>query len=82
MVEAHLCIDRLVGSVLKYLSKVPYQELQSYIFSGLPSLVLESAVLPARMDLFLQWLHSAGQPMSGHTDSYQAFLLQEIDLVS
>jgi hypothetical protein len=32
------------------------------------------------MDLFLQWLDSVSQPMSSHTDSHQAFLLQEIDL--
>jgi hypothetical protein len=60
MVEAHLFINQLVGSVVKYLFEVLYQELQRYIFSGLPSRVLESAVLPALIDLFLQWLHSVG----------------------
>jgi hypothetical protein len=81
MVEAHLFIGRPSGSVLKYLSEVLYQELQSYIFLGPPSQVLGSAVLPAWMDLFLQWLDLVGQPMGGHADSCQAFLLQEIDLV-
>jgi hypothetical protein len=82
MVEVHLFLSRPARSVLKYLSEVLYQELQSYIFSGLPSQVLGSTILPARMDLFLQWLDSVGQPMGVHVDSRQAFLLQEIDLVS
>jgi hypothetical protein len=74
-------VDQPVGSVLKYLSEVIYQELWSYIFLGLPSWVLDSAVLPAWMDLFLQQLDTMGQPMGGHAYCCQAFLLQEIDLV-
>jgi hypothetical protein len=42
---------------------------------------LESTVLPARMNLFLQWLDSAGQPMRSHTYASQAFLFQKIDLI-
>jgi hypothetical protein len=81
MVEAHLFVGRPAGSVLKYFSKVLYQEPWSYIFSSLPSRVLESTVLPAWMNLFLQRLDSMGQPMGGHADSCQAFLLQKIDQV-
>jgi hypothetical protein len=33
------------------------------------------------MDLFLQWLGLVGQQIGGHTDSHQAFLLEEIELV-
>jgi hypothetical protein len=50
-------------------------------FLGLPSRVLESAILPAQMNLFYQRLDSAGPPMGGHTHAYQAFLFQEVDLV-
>jgi hypothetical protein len=82
MVEAHLFVSWPVGSVLKCFSEVLYQELWSYIFLGLLSQVSGSVVLPARKDLFLQWLDSAGQLMGGHADSSQAFVLQEIDLVS
>jgi hypothetical protein len=45
------------------------------------SWVLDSNVLPAQMNLLLQWLHSTGQPMGGHAYTYQAFPFQEIDLV-
>jgi hypothetical protein len=48
---------------------------------GLSSRVLESTILPTRMDLFLQRLDLAGQAMCSHIDSSQAFLLQEVDLV-
>jgi hypothetical protein len=74
MVEAHLFVSWLAESVLKYLSEVLYLELRSYIFSGLPSLVLGSVVLPAQMDMFLQCLDLAGQPMDRHADSH-GFLL-------
>jgi hypothetical protein len=56
-----------------------HEELQSYIFVGLPSRVLVFVVLPTQMDLFLQGLHSTGQPMSGHADSHQALFFQEVD---
>jgi hypothetical protein len=45
------------------------------------SRVLGSIVPPTWMDLFLQWLDSADQPMCCHTDSHQAFFLQKVDLV-
>jgi hypothetical protein len=55
--------------------------LQSNIFAGLLSWVLESAVLPARVNLFLQRDNSAGQPVGGHVDSSLAMLFLEINLV-
>jgi hypothetical protein len=73
MEGAHLFIGWPAGSVLEYFSYEFQQELQSYLFLGLPSQVLESAVLPARMNLFLQQLTSMGQPMCGRVDSHQAF---------
>jgi hypothetical protein len=73
MVGAHLFIGRPARNVLKYLSEVLHQKLQSYIFLGFPSRVLGSAVLLAWMDLFLQRLDSTGQPMGDHAYSYQAF---------
>jgi hypothetical protein len=42
---------------------------------------LESAVLVARVEMLLQWLDLVGQPMCSHTDSHQAFILQNADLV-
>jgi hypothetical protein len=42
---------------------------------------LESAVLPAWVNLLFQRDDSAGQPMGGHTDSSQAALFQEINFV-
>jgi hypothetical protein len=42
---------------------------------------METAILPARMNLFFQQLDSAGQPMGGHAHACQAFLFQEVDLV-
>jgi hypothetical protein len=41
----------------------------SNLLAGLPSWVLDSAVLLAQMNLFLQRDDSAGQPMGGHIDS-------------
>jgi hypothetical protein len=43
---------------------------------------LESVVFPARMNLFFQWLDSAGQPMGGYAHTCQAFLFQEVNLVN
>jgi hypothetical protein len=76
MVRVHMFIRWTARSVLEYFSQVFQQELRSYLFLGLPSRVLESVVLPAQMDLFLQQLDSAGQPMCVHVDSHQAFFLQ------
>jgi hypothetical protein len=59
-----------------------HQKFRSYLFLGFPSRVLESTILPAQMDLFLQRLDSADQPMGGHAHAGQALLFQEVDLVN
>jgi hypothetical protein len=64
------------GSVLEYFSQVFQQEIQSYLFLGLPSWVLESIVLLARMDLPFQWWDSLGQSLCSHADSRQDLFLQ------
>jgi hypothetical protein len=58
-----------------------HQKLRSNLFIGFPSWILESIVLPARVDLFLQGKDPTGQPMGGHTDSCQALVLQKVDFV-
>jgi hypothetical protein len=73
MVGSHLLVGWPAGSVLEYLSYMLHQEIWSYIFLGLLSRVLGSTVLPTQMDMFLQLLDSAGQPMCGHADSRQSF---------
>jgi hypothetical protein len=42
---------------------------------------LETAVLPARMDILFQRLDLASQPMGSHTHTCQALLFQEVDPV-
>jgi hypothetical protein len=42
---------------------------------------LDPAVFPARVNLLLQREDTVGQPVSGHVDSSQAALFQEIYLV-
>jgi hypothetical protein len=54
---------------------------QSNLVAGFSSRVLESAVLPARVNLLFQRDNSVGQPMGGYADSSQAALFQEIDFV-
>jgi hypothetical protein len=55
--------------------------LRSNLHIGFSSGVFDSAVLLAQVNLLLQRGVSAGQPVSGHTDSSQATLFQEINLV-
>jgi hypothetical protein len=55
--------------------------LQSNLHIGFPSGIFDSAVLPARVNLLLQRDHSVGQPVDGHTDTSQAMLFQEVNLV-
>jgi hypothetical protein len=81
IVGAHLLASRPAGGVMKYLSQMFHEELQSYVFTSLLSRVLESAILPAQGDLLLQGLNLMGQPMSGHVDSCQNLFLQDVDLV-
>jgi hypothetical protein len=81
MEGAHLLVSWPAGGVLEDFIQEFHQELWRNLFDGFPSWVMESTVFPARVDLFLQGNNSAGQPMGGHIDSYQAVLFQEIDLV-
>jgi hypothetical protein len=53
-----------------------HQNLRSKLFTGFLSQVLESAVFPTQVDLFLQRNDSVGQLMGGHTNSCQALLFQ------
>jgi hypothetical protein len=55
--------------------------LQSNLLTSLPSRVLDSAVLPVQVNLLLQMDDSVGQPVGFHTNSNQATLLQEVNLV-
>jgi hypothetical protein len=55
--------------------------LQSDLLISFPSWILDSAVFPSRVNLFLERDDSVRQPMSGHTNSCQAALFQEISLV-
>jgi hypothetical protein len=81
MVGAHLLVSQLAGGVLKHFFHELHPMLRSNLLAGLPSRVLDSAVLPAWVNLFLQRDDSAGYPVCGHTDSSQAALFQEINLV-
>jgi hypothetical protein len=81
MVGAHLLISRPAGGILEYFFQMFHQNLQSNLLTGFPSWVLEFAVFPARVDLFLEWKDSAGQPMGSHADSCQALLFQVVDFV-
>jgi hypothetical protein len=55
--------------------------LLSNLLAGIPSWVLDSAILLARVNLFLQGDHSVGQSMGGHADSSQDVLLEEVNLI-
>jgi hypothetical protein len=52
LVRAHLLVGQPCRDVLKYFSQMLHQKFWSHLFLSLPSRVLESTVLPARMDLF------------------------------
>jgi hypothetical protein len=81
MVGAHLLVSRPAGGILEYFFQMFHKNLWSNLLTGFPSWVLESAVFPARVDLFLNRKDSAGQPMGGHADSCQALLFQVVDFV-
>jgi hypothetical protein len=55
--------------------------LWSNLHIGFLSGIFDSALLPARVNLFLQRGNSVGQPVGGHIDSSQATLFQEVNLV-
>jgi hypothetical protein len=56
------------------------QKLRSYIFPGLPSRVVESTILPTRMDLFLQWLDSAGSQSAATQIPVKPFSFKRLTL--
>jgi hypothetical protein len=60
MVGLHLLVSQPVGGVLKHFFQKLHQMLQSNLFTGLPSQVLDSDILPARVNLFLQRNNSVG----------------------
>jgi hypothetical protein len=55
--------------------------LRSNLLISFPSQILDSAICPTRVDLFLQKDDSAGQPLGGCANSYQALLFQGVNLV-
>jgi hypothetical protein len=55
--------------------------LQSNPVTSFPSRVLESVVLPTRVNMLFQRDNSAGQPVGSHADSSQVVIFQEINLV-
>jgi hypothetical protein len=81
VVEAHLLFSRSAGGILKYFLLLFHQKLRSNFLASLPSQVLESTILTAWMDLFLQREDSVGQPMGHHADSYQDPLFQVVNFV-
>jgi hypothetical protein len=81
MVGAHLHIGQPAGGILEQFLQMFHQKLQSNLFIGFPSRILESAVLPTRVDLFLQRKDSMGQPMGSHADSCQALLFEKVDFL-
>jgi hypothetical protein len=56
--------------------------LQSDLLISFLSRILDSAILPTRVNLFLQGDNSAGQPVGGYIDSGQTVLFQGNNLVS
>jgi hypothetical protein len=81
VVGAHLLVGWPCGDVLEYFTQMLHQKFWSHIFLCFLSWVLESTILPTRMDLLVQRLESAGQPMGGHTHACQALLFQEVNLI-
>jgi hypothetical protein len=58
-----------------------HQNLRGNLLTGFLSQVLESAVFPTWVDLFLQRKDSTGKPMGSHGDSSQALLFQLVNFV-
>jgi hypothetical protein len=71
MVGAHLLGSRLPVDVLEHLlcsSTIMVAE----VIACFPSQVFCATILPAWVDLFLQWSDSADQAVGGHADPGQA----------
>jgi hypothetical protein len=81
MVGVHLLVSQPARGVLEDFRQVLHQEFRSDLFISLLRWVLESTIFPTQVDLFHQRKDSGGHPMGGHTDSYQALFLQEVDFV-
>jgi hypothetical protein len=74
MVGAHLLIGLSASGVLEHLFQEHHQVLRDDLRIGLLSWILNSAIFPTRVNLFLQRDNSVGQLMGGHANSYQAAL--------
>jgi hypothetical protein len=60
IVGAHLLISRSAASVIEPFFQKFHKKVQGNLLDGFPSGILESAVLPPRVDLFLQGNDSVG----------------------
>jgi hypothetical protein len=65
MVGAYLLISRPASGILEYFFQMFHQNLWSNLVTGILSWVLESAMFPTWVDLFLQRKDSTGLPMGG-----------------
>jgi hypothetical protein len=81
VVRVHQIIGGPTGDVLEHFSKVFHHKLWSDLFLRFLCLALETTILLARVNLLLQRLDSAGQPVGSHAHASQAFPFQEVDLV-
>jgi hypothetical protein len=55
-----MLISRPARGILEYFFQMFHQNLRSNLVTGIPSWVLESAIFPSRVDLFLQRKDSTG----------------------
>jgi hypothetical protein len=60
MVGAYLLVDRSAGGVLEHLFQELHQVLRDDLLVGFLSWILNSAVFPSQVNLFLQMDDSAG----------------------
>jgi hypothetical protein len=81
VVGAHQLISRPARGVSEYYFQMFHQKLENNLLTGLSSQVMESAVFPTRVNMFLQRKESTDQPMGGHTDFCHALLFQMVDFV-
>jgi hypothetical protein len=71
MVGAHLLQSQLAVDVLEHLLQNLYHLVGLDVVACLLGWVLDSAVLPSWVHLFLQWSYSADQPVGSHTNPSQ-----------
>jgi hypothetical protein len=60
MVGTHLLECRLTASILEHLFLKLYEVTDLNVVEGLSSRILDSAILPSRVNLFLERSHSVG----------------------